>query len=249
MAEHEELLRRTGRTAVQYLDGLGVLRENLIIGHCIFVDSHSWTRQRTDADVALLAARGATVAHCPVTFSRSGMVLESAGRYRRAGVRVGLGTDSYPFNMLEEMRQALICARIAGRTVSDLATADVLDMATLAGARALGRSDIGRVAVGAKADFCVVNLEHPAMQPVYDPLRSLLHCAAERAVESVHVDGRCIARDGRPQNLDYDAAVAVLKDAQNYAAGRIVANDPRGRPLSELAPLSLRSAARLSGLQ
>lgn len=79
------------------------------------------------------------------------------------------------------------------------------------------------------------------MQPVYDPLRGLLHCAAERAVESVHVDGRCVSRDGKPRNLDYDAAVKVLKDAQKYATGRIVANDPRARPLSELAPLSLRS--------
>lgn len=241
MAEHEELLRRTGKTAVQYLESLGVLRDNLIIGHCIFVDSHTWTRQRTETDIGLLAARSATVAHCPVTFSRSGMVLESVGRYRRAGVRVGLGTDSYPFNMLEEMRQALICARIAGKTVFDLATADVLDMATLAGARALGRDDIGRIAVGAKADFTVVDLTHPAMQPAYDPLRSLLHCAAERAIESVHVDGSCIVRNGKPQNLDYDAAVKVLGDAQKYATGRIVANDPRGRPLSELAPLSLPS--------
>lgn len=241
MAEHEELLRRTGKTAVQYLDSLGVLKDNLIIGHCIFVDSHSWTRQRTQTDIALLAARGATVAHCPVTFSRSGMVLESVGRYRRGGARVGLGTDSYPFNMLEEMRQALICARIAGKTVFDLNTADVLDMATLAGARALGRDDIGRIVVGAKADFLVVDLTHPTMQPVYDPLRSLLHCAAERAVESVHVNGCCVSRNGKPQNLDYDGAVKVLKDAQKYATGRILANDPRGRPLSELAPLSLKS--------
>ncbi len=239
MAEHEELLRRTGKTAVQYLEALGVLRDNLVIGHCIFIDSHSWTRQRSEADIALLAHRGATVAHCPVTFSRSGMVLESIGRYRRAGVHVGLGTDSYPFNMLEEMRQALICARIAGKTVFDINTADVLDMATLAGARALGRTDIGRIAVGARADFSIVDLFHPAMQPVYDPLRNLLHCAAERAVESVYVDGSCIAKGGKPRNLDYDAAVKVLDDAQKFATARIVANDPRGRSLSELAPLSL----------
>jgi cytosine/adenosine deaminase-related metal-dependent hydrolase len=239
MAEHEELLRRTGKTAVQYLEALGVLRDNLVIGHCIFIDSHSWTRQRSECDIALLAHRGATVAHCPVTFSRSGMVLESIGRYRRAGVHVGLGTDSYPFNMLEEMRQALICARIAGKTVFDINTADVLDMATLAGARALGRTDIGRIAVGARADFSIVDLSHPAMQPVYDPLRNLLHCAAERAVESVYVDGSCIAKGGKPRNLDYDAAVEVLDDAQKFATARIVANDPRGRSLSELAPLSL----------
>ena len=106
MTEHEELLRRHGLTAVQYLEKLGLLGKDLILGHCIFVDSHSWTRQRTEIDLRLLADRQTTVAHCPVTFSRSGMALESVGRYRRAGVNVALGTDSYPFNMLEEMRQA-----------------------------------------------------------------------------------------------------------------------------------------------
>ncbi|NVD42327.1 amidohydrolase family protein [Ensifer sp. HO-A22] len=239
MAEHEELLRRTGLTAVQYLESLGILGDNLILGHCIFVDSHSWTRQRTDIDLGLLAARRTTVGHCPVTFSRSGMALESVGRYRRAGVNVALGTDSYPFNMLEEMRQAMICARLSGKSVFDVSTADILETATLAGARALGRDDIGRVAVGAKADFLVVDLKHHAMQPIYDPLRNLLHCAAERAIEEVYVDGQCVVRHGRPTMIDYDGAVALLQEAQDYACRKAPENDPKKRPMRDLAPLSL----------
>lgn len=239
MAEQEELLRRTGLTAVQYLDSLGILDEHLIIGHGIFIDSHSWTRHRTEIDMQLLAKSGATVAHCPVTFSRSGMILESIGKYRRHGVNVGIGTDTYPYNMLEEMRRALVCSRIAGKSVFDISTADVLDMATLGGSKALGRNDIGRIAVGAKPDFSLIDLDHPAMQPVYDPLRNLLHCAAERAVQAVYVDGQCILRDGKLPGLDYDSAVQVMRDALKFATTRIPANDPRGRSLSELAPLSL----------
>lgn len=239
MAEHEELMRRTGLTAVQYLDELGVLGEDLIIGHCIFVDGHSWTRQRTDTDLNLLAQRGATVAHCPVTFSRSGMVLQSLGRYRRRGVNVGLGTDSYPFNMLEEMRQAMICSRIAGRSVFDVGTADVFEAATLSGARALGRRDIGRIALGAKADFLLVDLKHSAMQPVYDPLRNLLHCAAERAIDAVYVDGRAVVEAGKALHLDYDGAVAELQEAQDFAVRHLQANDPAGRSSSLLARRSV----------
>ena len=239
MAEHEELLRRTGLTAVQYLDRLGILNERLILGHCIFLDSHSWTRQRTEIDMQLLARGGTTVAHCPVTFSRSGMILESIGKYRRNGINVGIGTDTYPYNMLEEMRRALICSRIAGKSVHDIKTADIFEMATLGGAKALGRTDIGRIAVGAKADFSLIDLNHSAMQPVYDPLRNLLHCAAERAVQAVYVDGQCIARDGKLLGLDYDGAVHVMRDALVFAKERIPAHDPRGRSLSELAPLSL----------
>ncbi|MBD9522743.1 MULTISPECIES: amidohydrolase family protein [unclassified Ensifer] len=239
MTEHEELLRRHGLTAVQYLEKLGLLGKDLILGHCIFVDSHSWTRQRTEIDLRLLADRQTTVAHCPVTFSRSGMALESVGRYRRAGVNVALGTDSYPFNMLEEMRQAMICARLSGKSVFDVSTGDIFEAATTAGARALGRDDIGRIAVGSKADFLVVDLRHHAMQPVYDPLRNLLHCAAERAIERVHVDGTCVVSDGRPTLIDYDGALAKLQEAQDCACRKAAENDTKGRAMETLAPLSL----------
>ncbi|WP_439624626.1 amidohydrolase family protein [Shinella sp.] len=239
MAEHEELLRRHGLTAVHYLEKLGILGPDLILGHCIFIDSHSWTRQRTALDLERLAKSGTSVAHCPVTFSRSGMVLQSLGRYRTSGVNVAIGTDSYPFNMLEEMRMAMICARIAGGSVFDVSTADVFEAATLAGAKALGRSDIGRIAKGAKADFSLIDLKHPGMQPVYDPLRNLLHCAAERAVAAVYVDGACVMENDRPTMVDYDGALQELQAVQDFAVRRLQVNDPRGRPASELAPLSL----------
>lgn len=239
MAEHEELLRRHGLTAVQYLEKLGVLGPDLILGHCIFIDSHAWTRERTATDLALLADRKTTVAHCPVTFARSGMVLQSLGRYRKGGVNVALGTDSYPFNMLEEMRMAMTCARIAGGTVFDVDTADIFEAATLAGAKALGRDDIGRIAKGAKADFSLIDLKHAGMQPLYDPLRNLLHCAAERAVAAVYVDGTCVMENDRPKLVDYDGALEELQAVQDFAVRRLQANDPRGRTASELAPLSL----------
>ncbi|HSX76916.1 MAG TPA: amidohydrolase family protein [Shinella sp.] len=239
MAEHEELMRRHGLTAVAYLESLGLLGPDLILGHCIFIDSHAWTRQRTAEDLERLASSRTSVAHCPVTFSRSGMVLQSLGRYRQAGVNVAIGTDSYPFNMLEEMRMAMICARIAGGSVFDVDTAAVFEAATLSGARALGRSDIGRIARGAKADFSLVDLKHPGMQPLYDPLRNLLHCAAERAVAAVYVDGACVMREDRPTLVDYDGALAELQAVQDFAVRRLEANDPRGRSAATLAPLSL----------
>lgn len=239
MAEHEELLRRTGLTGVQYLDQLGVLGTDVILGHCIFADHHSWTRQRTRTDLATLAERGTSVAHCPVTFARSGMALETLGDYRRGGVNVAIGTDSYPFNMLEEMRQALICSRLGGKSVFDITTGDIFDAATLAGARALGRSDIGRLSVGAKADLLVIDLDQPTMRPVYDPLRSLLHCAAERAVERVYVDGRLTVDRGKPTQLDYDGAVREIQSLQDWACARAGTHDPRGRDIAKLAPKSL----------
>jgi 5-methylthioadenosine/S-adenosylhomocysteine deaminase len=244
MAEHEELLRRTGETAPAMLERLGVLGPDLILGHCIFLDHHSWTRQRSREDLARLARSGTSVAHCPVTFARSGMTLESLGAYLRAGVNVGIGTDSYPFNMLEEMREAMICSRVAGRSVFDLNTSGLFSAATTGGAKALGRSDIGRLAPGAKADLALVDLSHPAMQPIHDPLRNLIHCAAERAIRDVYVDGQVVVKDHRVANLDYDGAVRELQDAQRRASRRAEREDPQSRPLATLAPYSLPLAAR-----
>jgi 5-methylthioadenosine/S-adenosylhomocysteine deaminase len=244
MAEHEELLRRTGETAPAMLERLGVLGPDLILGHCIFLDHHSWTRQRSRDDLERLAGSGTSVAHCPVTFARSGMTLESLGAYRRAGVNVGIGTDSYPFNMLEEMREALICSRVSGRSVFDLDTGGLFAAATTGGAKALGRSDIGRLSPGSKADLSLVDLSHPAMQPVHDPLRNLIHCAAERAIRDVYVDGEAVVKERRIVNLDYDGAVRELQDAQKRASRRAEQDDPQGRPLSVLAPYSLPLARR-----
>ncbi len=239
MAEHEELLRRTGETAPEMLERLGLLGEDLILGHCIFLDHHSWTRQRTRDDLGRLARSGTTVAHCPVTFARSGMTLQSLGGYIRAGVNVGLGTDSYPFNMLEEMREALICSRVSAGSVFDLDTGTLFDIATTGGTKALGRADLGRIALGAKADLVLVDLAHPAMQPVHDPLRNLVHCAAERAVTQVFVDGVPIVRDGKVLHLDVEGAVRQLQDAQKRACRRAEQADPQGRPITTLARHSL----------
>lgn len=242
MAEHEELLRRTGETAPAMLERLDILGPDLILGHCIFIDQHSWTRQRRHSDLDRLAHSGTSVAHCPVTFARSGMILESLGAYRRAGVNVGIGTDSYPFNMLEELREAMICSRIGGRSVHDLDTGTLFDAATVGGGRALGRDDIGRLRQGARADLVLVDLNHPAMQPVHDPLRNLIHCAAERAVRDVYVDGTPVVRSGRISNLDYDGAVRELQDAQKRAIRQAEKADPQLRSIAELAPYSLPHA-------
>ncbi len=220
MVEFDELMRRHGQSAPQWLDRIGVLDRRLTLGHGIFLDHHSWTRLRSADDLALLAERGTSIAHCPVTFARSGVTLESLGGYRRAGVNVTLGTDSYPANMLEEMRQAVYCARIAAKTVFDTGVGEVFEAATTGGARALGRSDIGRLAPGARADLVTVDLTHPAMQPVHDPLRSLVLAAAERAVCDVFVDGEPVVAAGRVLTIDREAAAASVQEGQRRAIER-----------------------------
>jgi len=239
VVEFHEITRRHGLTPIQWLAELGVLSPHSIVGHGIFLDDHPRTRWWTDRDLGLLAETGATVAHCPTVFLRRGIALRDFGRYRRAGVRLGLGTDTFPHNMLEEMRHAAYVARLAAETPRTVATADVFEAATVGGAAALARDDIGRLAPGCRADVVLVDLHHPAMRPVRDPLRSLIYSAAGRAVRSVFVDGVEIVRDGRVLTIDLDTAAAELEAAQTRMLQRVPARDRAGRSIDDLAPAVL----------
>ena len=234
-----EMTRRHGKTPVQWLADVGVLTPRMILGHAIFLDHHSWVSWHTKRDLDLIAESGASVAHCPLVFSRYGHVLESFGRYRGAGVTMALGTDTQPHNMLEEMRLAATLSRIAGRHVEDTSLGEVFHAATIGGATALGRDDIGRLAVGAKADVVTVDLEHPAMRPARDPLRALVYSAADRAVCDLFVDGRQVVRDGAVLTIDVGAAAARLEEAQRNTLETAATRDRLGRDAETLSPLTL----------
>ena len=238
MQEFSEMLRRHGQSPVQWLDGLGILDEHTILGHCIYLDHHSWTPLHTRDDLPLLAERKIAVAHCPTVFGRTGMTMESFGDYVRAGVNLGIGTDSFPFNMLEELRHAGIYARITTGNVHDLTSTDIFNAATLGGAKALLRDDIGRLAVDAKADLVLVDTEHPLMRPGREPLRNLINVAAERAVKDVFIDGEPVVADGEILTLHYDSALKEMDAAQIRSIRRIPALDFKSRTLDQLAPMA-----------
>ncbi|MFI4986993.1 MAG: amidohydrolase family protein [Alphaproteobacteria bacterium] len=239
VAEFNEMVRRHGKTPIQWASDLGILGPGTILGHAIFTDEHSWTRWHTREDIRILADSGTSVAHCPTPFARYGQMLEDFGRYRRAGVNLGIGTDTAPHNLLEEMRWAAVLARIAGRDITAVTTGDLLDAATVGGARALGRHDIGRLAPGMKADLVLIDLKDAAMMPARDPLRSLVYTACERAVRDVYIDGVKVVDDRRVVTLDHAAALEALVEAQRRMERLAPERDYRRRSAEEIAPLSL----------
>jgi 5-methylthioadenosine/S-adenosylhomocysteine deaminase len=200
VSEVMEMIRRHGKTPIQWAHEVGLLGPSTILGHAIFLDSHSWVR---------------------------------------AGVNMGIGTDTTPHNMLEEMRKAAVLARIAARDIAAVSTADLLHAATVGGANAVLRPDLGRLASGMKADIVVVDLEVSHMQPARDPLRSLVYHAAERAVRDVYVDGRQVVRDFRVLTLDQADAAGRLADAQARMLAAAEKRDYKQRSAEEICPLSL----------
>ena len=122
--------------------------------------------------------------------------------------------------MIEEMREALICSRIAGRSVFDLDTQGVFNFCHDRRREGIARNpDIGRIALGGKVDLgALPDLAHPSMQPVHDPLRQLDYCSAERAIRDVFVDAsKRSSKDSAIVNLDHEGAVRELHDAQRRA--------------------------------
>jgi cytosine/adenosine deaminase-related metal-dependent hydrolase len=240
VVEFHEITRRHGLTPIGWLDSLGVLNDRAIIGHGIFLDDHPSTPWHTDTDLKRLAETGTTVAHCPTVFARRGITLKHFGRYKRAGVNMGLGTDTYPHNMLDEMRLVAYLARTQATDPRSLTTTELFEAATIGGAKALGRDDIGRLAPGCRADFVMVDATHPMMRPGRDPMRSLIYAAGDRALKAVYVDGQQVVRDGEVLTMDYRAAAAHLHEAQKRVVDRVPSQDWAHRPVEQISPPTFR---------
>jgi cytosine/adenosine deaminase-related metal-dependent hydrolase len=240
--EVQEMIRRHGKTPVQWAHEIGILGPGTILGHALFLDTHSWIRWWTKTDLALIADNGCSVAHCPTPFARYGQVMENFGDYLRAGVNMGLGTDTTPHNLVEEMRKAAVLARIAARDIATVTTSDLLNAATIGGARALMRDDLGRIAPNAKADLVLVDLTVPQMRPVRDPLRSFIYHAADRAVCDVFIDGQQVVADRKVLTMDQDDAAERLEGAQRRMLDAAARRDYRGRSAEQVSPLSLPMA-------
>lgn len=188
-----------GTTAPAWLASFGALDARMIAPHA------TWA---TEDDLALYAQHGVTVAHCPLVFARSGAMLRSFGRLRALGVRMGMGTDTAPPDMVLNMAVGVMVARMTGDSAETVAPQHLFDAATLGGAEALGRADLGRIAPGAKADIAVFDMADPLMAPTIDPVRTLVLGATGRVTRAVFVDGRLSMREGQVAGLDMQAARA-----------------------------------------
>jgi cytosine/adenosine deaminase-related metal-dependent hydrolase len=236
LVEFGEITRRHGKTPIEWLDSLGLLGPDLVIGHGIFLNDHPWVQWPHADDFRRLAASGAQVAHCPTVFARRGIALNTLGRYMDAGITCGIGTDTFPHNMIDELRTACYAGRVIAGNFKAVSTAHVFAAATVGGAAILHRPDLGRLAAGAKADFSVVDLGHPYMRPAREPLRSLVYSAGERAIRDVYVDGTRVVRDAKVLTVDVEAALDALTEAQANALAAAPSRDWAGRTAERLSP-------------
>lgn len=236
VVEFQEIVRRYGETPVGWLNAIGALGPDTVLGHGIFLNDHPFLHWPHAQDFETLRDSGAQVAHCPVVFARRGIALNTLDRYVDAGIRCGIGTDTFPHNMLDELRMACYAGRIVAGNFKAASTAAAFTAATAAGADIIRRPDLGRLAPGCKADFSVVDMTHPMMQPDYEPLRSLIYSANDRAISDVYVDGVQLVGNGKLLHLDIEEDIEMLRQAQREVIAEAPNRDWAGRSVEQLSP-------------
>ena len=193
---------RFGMTPAQYAEDLGWVGRDVWHAHCVKLD---------EAGIALFGRTGTGVAHCPCSNMRLASGIAPVGAMRRAGVPVGLGVDGSASNdgahLLGEARQALLLQRV-GHGPAAMTAREALEIATLGGARVLGRDDIGALASGMSADLVAFDLRGVAHAGAWhDPVAALVFCQPGAVALSV-IDGRVLIRGGAFQDLELPALLA-----------------------------------------
>ncbi len=177
---------------------LGLLGPGLIAVHMVHL---------TAEEIALVAARNCSVAHCPSSNLKLASGFPPVAELLAHGVNVGLGTDGSASNnrldVFQEMRTAALLAKAVSGRADAVPAWQALEMATLSGARALGlEARIGSLAPGKSADLVAVNLAGAALSPCYDPVSHLVYAAGRDDVSDVWVAGRRLVRDRGLETLD-----------------------------------------------
>jgi len=236
--EVEEIMQKHGRSPVGYLADLDFLGSNATLTHAIYIAGKDGTPYPDGRELDLLAETGTTVCNCPVVFVRSGEYLDSFARYLDHGINMTIGTDTFPQDLIEEMRMASYLGKIAERNRGAATSAEVYNACTLGGAQAFMRDDIGRLAVGAKADIITVDFSRPHLSPIDDPIKGLVNYAHGTDVDRVFVDGKELVSGGKAVGVDEEEIIARAQEAYDHMTSMLVSWDPEGRSREELFPYS-----------
>lgn len=202
--EYHYIKEKTGLSPIAYLDKIGFLGEKTLIPHCLYVSGSPYVEEKGNADLEILKKRGSSVIHCPLVYARGGKAMQSFGRFRRQGVNISMGTDTFPPDMIENIKVGSMLAKYIDGNKIENSLFSYYEAATLGGARALGREDLGKIAVGAKADMIIIDLEDFDLGVLDEPLTSLLVNGNGRLVKTSIIHGRVVMRDRVIEGIDQE---------------------------------------------
>jgi len=218
-SEIRDCLTQHGVRPAVWLDRCGLLTPRTLAAHAIHLD---------EAERALLAERGVTLAHMPISNMKLANGTFDVAAARRAGLRVALGTDGCSSNncldLLQEMKCAALLAKHASGRPTEFGAAEAFRAATLAGAEAFGL-DAGRIEEGRLADALLVDLDHPRLTPGHHLLSDMVYSAEPSVIHSVICGGRFLMREHRiPGEAEI---IAAARAAARRLTGASRVGDPR----------------------
>ncbi|MGH9124236.1 MAG: amidohydrolase family protein [Acidimicrobiales bacterium] len=212
-----------GQRPAEWAERHGTLGPNvLLINGC-------WL---SPAEISIVAATGTSVAYSPTATMKMATGVTPVPELLAAGVNVSLGTDGGANNnshdMLQEMKSGCLVQNVTRRRTGALTAEQALELATLGGARAIGRShDLGSLEVGKRADLVLVDLHRAGSAPANDVVSSLVYAANASHVDTVLVDGELLVREGKPLRVSPEA---ILREASETAARVVGTITPAHRP-------------------
>ena len=212
--EHKDCLARYGRTPAQWMSELGVFDVPCAAAHCVWV---------TEEDRALLREKGVSVVHNPTSNMKLGSGFAPVPELLAEGVNVALGTDGAAsnnnLNMLEEMHLAAVIHNGYRQDTALMAAPQVLEMATVNGARMQGRMDSGVLACGKRADIMAIDLDRPHLLPHLDTAGLVVYSAQAGDVCMTMADGQMLYENGEFLTLDRERIVWDAKAAAKRLYG------------------------------
>ncbi|EOY3722700.1 TPA: amidohydrolase family protein [Klebsiella michiganensis] len=248
--EINEIARRyNGKSSLEVLEDAGLLNRHMLLPHGQYLGGAEPSAPRIAQDIERLARSGATVVSCPLVSGRHAKYLEQYPQLKAAGVNMALGTDTFPPDMFSNMHLGTILTRVVTGDMSAASSADYYRMATLGGAQALGRDDLGRLAAGCQADMIVVDLTQPALGQIFDPIAALVLSGNGRDVSGTIIAGRKVYWEGRLVQAGYDLAELHAESQRVFAhlldsyPERTVNHPPLTEIVPSTFPLCLRRHA------
>jgi len=194
----------------RYLESLGFLGPGVLVAHGVWV---------SEPDIALLTMRGVGISHNPESNMKLASGTAPVPAYLRADAAIGLGTDGAASNndldMFEAMRMASLLHKLQTADPRAVSAKTALEMATIRGARALGKeSQIGSLETGKRADLVLVDVSGARQTPMYDPVSHLVYVARGDDVRTTIVNGKVLMRDRKVLTLN---EAEVIRDARAWA--------------------------------
>lgn len=243
--EYELVLKQHGMSPPEWMASLGYLTERTLLPHGTYV-SGSRHIDRPGRDLEIIRDSGATIVHCPLVSGRGGGAIDHFGRYRAMGLNIGLGTDTAPADLIANMQVGMILARVMAGSPLAVRSEDYYDAATLGGANALGRPDLGRLAPGARADITVFDLDRPHTGQVIDPIQTMLLTGHGRDFSTVVIDGRFVMENraipGSDEAADNARAQAQFEHVMAQYPRRTHAHPQAGAIFSSSYPVDWADA-------